>query len=96
MSECSDFVNRNSKYIILKSGDSFSGIFRGAKATTNPFDDSKELMLYDIEVDGVKKSFKSASVRIARELSRAKEGDFVTISREGDGLKTNYTIKIGA
>lgn len=89
-----DFVKDNSKFLRLANGESFEGVYRGYKITSNQFDPEKETVVYKLEyTDGKPAFFQTASVAVARVLGKFKGGETVKIVRHGEGTKTKYEIK---
>ncbi len=52
MGEGSDYAKRNSKFIKLKSGDSYEGIYEGRKfVIKDSFGEEKEIARYKIDLN---------------------------------------------
>lgn len=95
MSDLEDFVakaNRNSAFIKFEDGEPVVGTLKGTKCIDDPFNKGEQTMEYTLEVDGIAKTFKSKSSKLARLLLKFKVGDEVEIVKTGTGLKTLWYV----
>lgn len=88
-----DFVKDNSKFLRLQDGESFEGIYVAFKVTPSTFDPEKETCIYKLKYeDGKEIYWQTASVAVARVISKYKGGEAINIKRQGSGTKTKYVI----
>lgn len=90
--EMRDWSFKNSKFIILKDGQSFQARLLDAKPVTSRHDREREVMQYKFQfVDGMTKLFESGSGFLA-ELLADFLGKEVKITRRGAGNETKYEV----
>lgn len=93
--DLNSFIKKNRKFIKIKDGESYSGIYRGYKIHPSRFDMSKDTVSYmfeDIETGKIL-PWDSNSGWVAIEMIKYKEGDLLVLTRVGDGTSTKYTVK---
>ena len=84
-----DWSDKHSKYIKLKDGESFEGVYGGWKnVIKDAFGEEKETVRYTI--DG--KTLDSSSVGLSRQMAEVKVGDKIKITRSGSGPDTRYKV----
>jgi len=91
MSDINQFiadVEKASPFIRFEDGEPVVGIYKGAKAVEDTFNKGEQTMEYTLDVDGIDKTFKSRSVKLARLISKFKEGDRLEIVKTGTGFDT--------
>ena len=95
--DLSEFVKKNSKFLTIEDGDTFTGKYTGFLIVPNQFDPEKESVQYKLEYeDGIKVTWNNGSTRVASMMSKFSAGETVTIKRTGSGTKdTKYTITLG-
>ena len=96
MTDLEDFLKKAEKtsiFIKVESGVPFEGVFKEAKLIDDPFNSGEKTMQYTIEIDGQDKTFKSKSVKLARQLRDKKEGAILRIVRMGSGTATSWTVE---
>ena len=93
MSNLSEYVNRNSKTIMLKDGESVIAVYRGNSIGPNKFDTEKETVNYKLENEYGVKTFSSSALGLARLFDGVEEGTEIRITREGEGNKTRYSVE---
>ena len=98
MAELGDWAKRNSKTLILDSGETVEATYEGFKITTNPFDEEKEIVLYKLSMqiagEPQTKIFKSTSGKAARFFDELLIGTRIKITRHGKGLDTRYDFSV--
>jgi len=77
----------NAKFIKIKDGESYEGIYKGCKQGVNM--NGEPAVIYNL--DG--KEFKSSSTILADKFSAITEGSNVKISRSGEGLQTKWKVE---
>ena len=95
MSDLDKFIedaDRNSKFITFQEGEPVEGTYEGAKEIDDPFKAGEKTLEYTLDVDGVKKTFKSKSIKLARLLHKFSIGDEVQLVKTGEGLKTIWYV----
>ena len=87
-----DWAFKNSTFLKLGDGESFTGTLQSAKPVTSRFDREKEVMQYQFELeDGSEKLWENGSTRVCEELSDL-IGEILKITRRGEGNETKYEI----
>lgn len=87
MGDLSNWSKENSKFIKIKSGESFEGVYEGYKEGVNM--NGEPAIIY--KFDG--KEFKSSSAKLAESFDKIAKGTKVKISREGEGLQTKWEVE---
>jgi len=82
-----------SPYVKFEDGEPITGIYKGAKLVEDTFNKGEETMEYTLDVDGVKKTFKSRSVKLASQIKDHKEGTELQIVKTGIGFDTNWYVE---
>lgn len=82
-----DWSKENAKYIKIKSGESYEGVYQGYKEGVNMNGDPA--IIYNF--DG--KEFKSSSTKLSDIFADIAEGTKVRISRQGEGLQTKWMVE---
>lgn len=73
------------------------GIYRGNTVEEDPFGKKGEQrVVYHIEIDEQILDFPSKSMRLANKIVKVapKDGDTISITRSGEGFKTDYNVEI--
>lgn len=94
MNDLDDFVEKakkNSMFVKLETGTPLVCLFIGAKLVDDDFNVGEKVMQYSVEVNGDEKTFKSKSVKLAKQM-QGKEGKKVSIVKTGAGSATMYSI----
>ena len=83
---------KNSPYLTLSDGESFTGQFVGVEKGMSSFGETN---YYTFLVDGIEKSFNNKSFGFLSGMMKAgiKEGDTVKITRKGSDKATKYKIE---
>lgn len=93
MKNLSEYVRDNSKFLRLESGEVFEGTYVTYKIMGNKFDPEKETVVYKLRYDDGKDAYlQTASVAVAKAISKLKGGERLRIKREGAGTQTKYII----
>ena len=95
MSDLDSFVaeaDKRSPFLSLQDGIPVEGIYKGAKLVDNTFQEGTKIMQYGLEIDGVIKTFKSASVKLARLMKGIVVGDTIEVVKTGTSFKTQWYI----
>ena len=94
MGELSSYAKRNSKFVQLKDGESFQGIYNGFKIAMNDLEPDKEIVIYEVLDDERNKKFwKTADVAVASYFDDKVSGHPFTVTRRGKGRDTRYEFK---
>ena len=81
---------KNSKFLKLEDGESFTAKLKDMKAITSHFDSEKEVIHYTFELpDGSVKFFDNGSGALCEQLSGL-VGKTLQIFRKGEGNNTKY------
>lgn len=89
MGELGKWGKANNKYITIGDGETFEGVFEGARITQSTFNPEQETIQY--KLDG--KLFNSASRRLADDMDNVPIGKKVRITRTGTQRKTKYKVE---
>jgi hypothetical protein len=96
-SELEDFAKSGTAGYIKfdESGEPIEGVYLGFELEDDNFNPGEKRPVYNIEIDHDKKALGSSSKRLARAMlaARPKVGDFIRITRTGDGYDTNYAVE---
>lgn len=89
------FVGK-SNFINFEEGG-VEGIYKGVSQEEDPFTAGEIRLVYVIEIEGEEKKLSSRSKRLAKEFLKKnpKVGDFIRITRSGEGFKTDYELEVG-
>ncbi len=77
----------NAKFIKIKSGESYEGVYKGCKSGVNM--NGEPAVVYNL--DG--KEFKSSSTVLADRFALIPEGTKIRLSRAGEGLQTKWSVE---
>lgn len=90
--QAKDWAFKNSKFLSLSDGESFTAKLKDSKAITSRFDPEKEVIRYTFELeDGVTKYWENGSGANLEILSGL-YNKTVQITRSGEGNQTKYEI----
>lgn len=87
MGDLKEWVKKNSPYIKLEEGDSFTGIYKGYKESAYR---GSPLIEYAID----DKVLGSSSNKLAMRMDGIKPGAKIKIIRFGTGPETNYEVEV--
>ena len=83
---------KNSKFVKLDDGESFTGVLKDMKAVPSHFDPEKEVIHYTFTLpDGTVKYWDNASGATCEAMA-ACIGKQVQITRNGEGPQTKYEV----
>ena len=88
-----DEADKASPYVKFEDGEPITGIYKGAKLVEDTFNKGEETMEYTLDVDGVEKTFKSRSVKLAGQIKDHKEGTKLQVVKTGIGFETNWYVE---
>ena len=86
-------ADAKSSFIKFEDGVEVVGIYEGAKVVQDNFNKDEQTVEYTLEVDEVKKTFNSKSVKLARLLNKVGKGNLVKVVRTGTGFDTKWYVK---
>lgn len=86
------FADENSMYLTLADGEEVDVTYDGYEVTKNPYDLTKDIVLYKVIKGTLPKVFKSGSVAVAKKMSKMLVGQRIRIKRMGTGTNTKYEI----
>jgi hypothetical protein len=95
MSDLDDFIaeaDKNSAFIKFEEGEPVVGILKKTELIADPFNIGQKTMQYTLEVDGVQKTFKSKSAKLARLVKKFGVGDEIEVVKTGEGFKTLWYV----
>lgn len=88
------YADSKKRYFDLPDGQEVRVKFLGAEVVPNHFDGGKTTCIrYQLEVDGIQKSWDRVSAELARQMSTLAKGDSIFISRTGYKNQTKYCIR---
>ncbi len=84
-----------SQYIKFDEMNPVEGIYTGFSLEPDVFNPGEQRVIYDLEINNERKTIASSSKRLARAVLAAKPeaGNFIRITRTGEGFDTNYTVE---
>lgn len=86
---------KNSKFIKIEDGGSYTGKYLSCDAVPQQRDPEKETYRYTFEEqDGSKKFLETTSNGFLRKMAEIARGSMVRIEREGEGPDTRYEVFI--
>ena len=90
MSDLDKFIQENQKFIKIKTGETFEGIYRGCKQHQDKFNPEKTTISYMFEmpITGKIIPWTNGSMKTAVKMKKFTEGDYLHVERIGDGAKT--------
>ena len=86
MDSLKDWAKQNGKFVKIKDGESFEGIYTGFKEGVNM--NGEPAIIYKFEG----KEFKSSSAKLAETFFEIPLNTKVKISRTGEGLQTKWEV----
>jgi hypothetical protein len=91
------FVLNNKKFIKIKDGETFRGIYRGHQIGRSRFDPEKEIVSYGFWQPGMDEGkiarWEAGSTAVAEAMMKISVGEEVEIHRTGSGTNdTKYTV----
>lgn len=88
------FVKGNRKFLKIAEGETFTGTYLGYVIGPNRFDPEKEIVSYKLQPKDSDKPvvWNNGSTAVAVQMAKISQGEEIQITREGEGLKTKYTI----
>ena len=87
------YYDSHSKFIKLESGKSISVTYLYAKEEPNHFEKGDTtIMEYHLEVNGMEKILRSASLDLIKQMAAIDEGSMISIKRIGEGMQTKYFV----
>ncbi|MDD5006375.1 MAG: hypothetical protein PHS93_08375 [Candidatus Omnitrophica bacterium] len=89
-----DWADNHKFYIKLEEGEPLTCRFLRYQEFVDKDNEDREKVRYFLEVSGIEKTLESQSVKLAEEMSKAKEGDWVKITRKGQGRNTTYSVEV--
>lgn len=85
---------RKSPFLKITDEEPVVGIYKGAKLVEDTFNPGEKVMQYTLEVDGIEKTFKSKSMRLAQQIKSVGKGDEIEVKRSGEGFKTKWYVTV--
>jgi hypothetical protein len=91
-----DFLGSGGFLKFTDEQPTIEGIYLGCNIEDDPFNPGQQRMIYDIEIDGERKTLTSSSKRLATGVLQANPnaGAFIKITRIGEGFDTQYKVEI--
>lgn len=89
------FVKDNQKFLKIKSGETFVGVYLGFAVGPNRFDPDKESVSYKFKYTDSEKTiiWNNGSTKVADMMAQFSQGETLQISRTGSGTNdTKYEI----
>jgi len=88
------WADDNSTFLKIESGQKVQCVFVRAEEVPDSFNPDKTKIRYTFSIDGNNKTFDSASTKLANEIAKIKQGEIIEILRQGEGMKTQYQVKV--
>jgi hypothetical protein len=95
MSDIEDFIkdlDKNNPFLTFEEGEPVVGVFKSVNIIDDTFNKGEKTLEYTITVDGIDKSFKSKSGKLARQIKGFKEGETIRIVKTGTSLQTIWYV----
>lgn len=90
------YLKDNTKFLKLKNNESVDVIYKGYKIVPDRFsdEDGAEIVSYKLQYPGSEKlmSWQNKSSKVAADMKAIKEGEFIRLTRTGEGAQTKYSI----
>lgn len=93
MGKLADRAKELSPFITLDDGESIVGKYLDWSEVVSTFDPEKKLFQYEIEINGMKKYWKSGNKKVALFFDGLKTDSFVKITRTGLDRDTRYLVE---
>lgn len=93
MGELSSWAQKNSPFLKIPDNESVEVMYLGFKEVDDNRNPGKTKMRYEVELDGSKKWFESASGSVAMTFDMISEGEMVKITKAIVGDKPKYTVE---
>jgi hypothetical protein len=89
-----EYHEENSKYLKLKDGETFCGVFLSCKKAPNRFEPGKQTVEYTFQnEEGREVSFENGSLGVSDFFGDLPDGSEFSMTRDGEGSKTRYILK---
>ena len=92
MGDLMDWKKEQSDFVTLKSGESFTGVYKSWKLVGSRFDPEKQIPRFTFDVDGKEKSMDNSNGSLLSGMDGIEEGTRVTITRTGEKTNTRYQV----
>lgn len=94
MTSLSDWADAQKTYIRIEEGQTIAVKFLSYRFKEDRFNPEKQTVEYKFELsNGQEKTWDNGSSRVAEKFGLIKPGEWVKISRTGNGPKTVYLVK---
>jgi hypothetical protein len=93
MNNLNDWAKKHRLYLKIEEGEPVTCRFIGFEEFVDKENDDKEKIRYHLEVGGDEKILESQSTGLAEEMSRAKKGGWIKLTRTGKGRQTKYAVE---
>lgn len=95
MGKLGEWANDQRGYFTLENGESIKVKFLSFRTKPSTFDPEKQVVEYKFQLeDGKTKTWDNGSAKTADKFDKVKEGQWVVLSRVGEGTKTEYFVKV--
>ena len=84
-----EWADKQSSFVKLESGESFTGKFLGCREGSFK---GQPLIEYKFNINGDEKVFSSGATKLARQMNRVEIGEEVSIKKIGEGYDTTYEV----
>ena len=85
-------LQKKSPFLVFEDGVAITGIYKGVKIVDNSFDPGTVIPMYALEIEGIVKTFKSGSGKLAKTMKEVKVGETVQITKTGSSFKTEWQV----
>ena len=89
MTDPFEYLNRDSKWVSIPEGGSYTGVYLGAEIGEKFR--GKDTLNYKFQGD---KTLSSGSKRLASRMRNIKKGQEITIKKFGSGMDTVYEVEV--
>lgn len=95
MSDLSNYVKNNSKFLSIQDGETVTMIYKGFSIIPDRFNPGKDTVSYLLQdpITGKSIPWTKSSNKVALQMNKINTGETITITRMGEGMGTVYRIK---
>ena len=90
MGELGEWSKKNSKFLVIRDGDTVQAKFNGARIVPSTFDPEKETVSYKLG----EQTWNCSARSLAAQMDKVPMGTEIAITRTGEGPKTRYAVKV--
>lgn len=95
MKDLNSYIKDNSKHFKIEDGETVVMIYKGFSIVPDRFNPGQETVSYLLQYPDTKKAtnWNKGSLKVAAQMKSIQVGEWISITRFGEGMQTTYKIK---